>query len=1464
MSVEHRPKRVFFVTVGILVGVASAVSAQVGVFSDAVEISQNPTDGCLGEDGEWFADYDAGTDSYNLGSMGGDVWQGGDNMTFVYNPLQGDFVITAHIVQFQASGAEWGKIGVMARQDLSPTSRHNWTFEPTFFDGRANGASQTAWGGRTSHGVAASAFNTQSGANPEFDWIRLQRTGNVIVGLVSETGADGTWAEIPPTSSMDWGAGAPDSLFVGIMVCSNLTDCSVAPATVTFDNVSLGGDVIVVPGPAVRDITLSGDDTTCPPTGGGGPVTVTLRQDRNDGDPAAIVRVRETISDVTAADVTNVSNGGTVDELTGSAPVGDFQGRAFLVDDGAVDCPFARFAEYDDATGEYHLGSLGGDTWQSGDTMTFVYNQVRGDFILDTTPIDHAAAKDWGKYGLMVRQDLTTDSRHSWVFEPLFLNQAPHDEQVDDEPGDNNQTAWGGRAAHGVASSANNTQNAGNPHYARLRIERLGTEVIGYGSDDGIGFFEVGRMDWGLDAPETVLVGLQVTSDVTSCDPPLGPTNATFGDVELILGVGAEIVPVEGGGDVIGVGISWDVTRAELDAGVSYTLDVDSGVLDFEGKAGPRDIEGPASVTVLETAPTVYGPFPSFGTGIIRGHAIGLECAGTEVDLDGGNLTMIGAGQAIGDSADHFLFAYDEVAGDFSARVTIASRGPASGAAAKYGLMVRQDCGTSTRHLSVLEGANGITNVVRRDQEISDDSVGGSFDTLRIDRVGDTFTAHVFDTGTWREVSSTAWVDAPGTLLVGLAATSGTEDRETACDVLQEVAFSSWEVDTAFIPASPPVRAVTTLPQDVCPPAGGSVDVTVEQPLDGAGAADPVTVREQARGRFSAVAVTATNSGVVADLTPGDFQNVAFIVDPSSGVDCSGGTGQGFVSYDTASQAYTLGGMGGDVWVGGDTTTFAHTQVRGDFSLSARVVARQTSSDWGKLGVMVRQDLTSTSRYGWVFEPVFTAANPLEPLRTDWGWRPLHANPGTSCNNDRPAPCNGENGGGNPFYGWIRIERTGNEIIGSGSNDGVNYVEIGRDVWDVDPPDTVFAGLQVSSNSTDCSLPATTAVFSDVEISLEFGGEIVPPKGDPTPLGVEISWDVTRGDLAGGVGYSIADSGGSVSFAGAVGTAATTGDRAVAVLRPPSTLFGPFPTFGDGLTNGHMIGADCDTANVTLGDGELEMVGAGGDIAGASADNFLFAYKEVTGDFSASVTVPSHGTTFPAPTAASRFGIMARQSCDPNARLSAVLDADPFFHMPPDSLAPAGFFRRNTHLGTDSAQTLAPGNYNEYRLDRQGNELIGFYRDGGDWIEIDRMDWGAAAPATLFVGLAVVAGPGAFDGPCSQFDVTFEDWLVVSEPVGTQFRRGDANADGATNLADAVATFNFLFLGGDEPTCLDAADSNDTDNALNLTDGVFLLNFLFLGGDPIPDPGPFDCGPEPDGSPFTFGCETYAGCGAGG
>jgi hypothetical protein len=75
------------------------------------------------------------------------------------------------------------------------------------------------------------------------------------------------------------------------------------------------------------------------------------------------------------------------------------------------------------------------------------------------------------------------------------------------------------------------------------------------------------------------------------------------------------------------------------------------------------------------------------------------------------------------------------------------------------------------------------------------------------------------------------------------------------------------------------------------------------------------------------------------------------------------------------------------------------------------------------------------------------------------------------------------------------------------------------------------------------------------------------------------------------------------------------------------------------------------------------------------------------------------------------------------------------------------------------------------------------------------------------------------------------------------FRRGDADDNGAVNITDGIFLLGYLFLGGETPPCLDAADAND-DSAVSITDGIHILNALFLGGpQPLP-PGPNTCGPD--------------------
>lgn len=92
------------------------------------------------------------------------------------------------------------------------------------------------------------------------------------------------------------------------------------------------------------------------------------------------------------------------------------------------------------------------------------------------------------------------------------------------------------------------------------------------------------------------------------------------------------------------------------------------------------------------------------------------------------------------------------------------------------------------------------------------------------------------------------------------------------------------------------------------------------------------------------------------------------------------------------------------------------------------------------------------------------------------------------------------------------------------------------------------------------------------------------------------------------------------------------------------------------------------------------------------------------------------------------------------------------------------------------------------------------------------------------------------------------------------FTRGDSNADSALDIADAIFNLGYLFLGGEEPPCLDAADTDDS-GVVDITDAVYLLTYLFLDGPRPPEPGLGPCGTDPTADELA--CESYEGCGDG-
>lgn len=101
-----------------------------------------------------------------------------------------------------------------------------------------------------------------------------------------------------------------------------------------------------------------------------------------------------------------------------------------------------------------------------------------------------------------------------------------------------------------------------------------------------------------------------------------------------------------------------------------------------------------------------------------------------------------------------------------------------------------------------------------------------------------------------------------------------------------------------------------------------------------------------------------------------------------------------------------------------------------------------------------------------------------------------------------------------------------------------------------------------------------------------------------------------------------------------------------------------------------------------------------------------------------------------------------------------------------------------------------------------------------------------------------------------------------------RFVRGDTNADGSVNMTDAIFVLNYLFLGGPEPPCMDAADVDDNGgDQPNITDGIRILGWLFLGGvEPAP-PTPTttdyrigDCGIDPTKVGDSMECAAFPPC----
>jgi hypothetical protein len=312
-------------------------------------------------------------------------------------------------------------------------------------------------------------------------------------------------------------------------------------------------------------------------------------------------------------------------------------------------------------------------------------------------------------------------------------------------------------------------------------------------------------------------------------------------------------------------------------------------------------------------------------------------------------------------------------------------------------------------------------------------------------------------------------------------------------------------------------------PNASIPGAGHHLDVSIRANLDPGG---PIPlVKDVVRGTFGSAQVKVQDGGIVTAIPQDSVHPVGMFADARAIVltpVCRNGNGE--VVHDDrgtpgepADDAYTVSSVGSDIWMWGDSFTFASNKVAGDFVFTSHVAKRSKApARWGKHGVMARQDITPWSRYSFLQDQQPVNNNHVDDLdQTRWSSRSTH---GGDDNYETVVLAASEH------HDWFRIERAGNVFKGYSSADGADgtWIQHGSEDWGPSAPPAVLVGLAVTSHTTDCGLPLTIQ-FDQVELVLKPGAALVPFE-NPDPVGIEVTWrDIRREKLKDGLHYTLED-----------------------------------------------------------------------------------------------------------------------------------------------------------------------------------------------------------------------------------------------------------------------------------------------------------------------------------------------------
>ncbi|WP_342561115.1 alginate lyase family protein [Paenibacillus sp. FSL R7-0345] len=162
-------------------------------------------------------------------------------------------------------------------------------------------------------------------------------------------------------------------------------------------------------------------------------------------------------------------------------------------------------------------------------------------------------------------------------------------------------------------------------------------------------------------------------------------------------------------------------------------------------------------------------------------------------------------------------------------------------------------------------------------------------------------------------------------------------------------------------------------------------------------------------------------------------------------------------SYSYGGGTYTLKGSGSDIWDKSDQFRFAYVPIKGDKTITARVVSLTNTHSSAKAGVMIRESLLG---YG---SNVFSALKPALAVAQ------YRSAPGAASYS--PASVTASS----PY--WVRATRSGNVVTTFISPNGSTWTQTGSSL--ISAAGTAYFGLAVTSH---VNTTLSTAVFDNVSI----------------------------------------------------------------------------------------------------------------------------------------------------------------------------------------------------------------------------------------------------------------------------------------------------------------------------------------------------------------------------------------------